>query len=66
MKNVRKFLAMLLAVMLVVSCIPAAFAAVIDESTIDTTKTASLTLYKYDFTLSALAYDMGRRWADTI
>ncbi len=53
MKNVRKFLAMLLAVMLVVSCIPAAFAAVIDEATIDSTKTASLTLYKYDFTNAA-------------
>ena len=52
MKTTR-ILALLLALCLVVGCIPAAFAATIDEATIDTTKTASLTLYKYDFTNAA-------------
>lgn len=52
MKTTR-ILALLLALCLVVGCIPAAFAATISEATIDTTKTASLTLYKYDFTNAA-------------
>ena len=50
MKNLKKVLALCLCMMLLVSCIPAAFAATVEEATIDTDAMASLTLYKYDWT----------------
>lgn len=39
-----------LALMLCLSCVPAAFAAEVADATIDETKTGSLTIYKYDLT----------------
>ncbi len=50
MKPMKKILSMCLALMLVVSSVPAAFAASVDDATIDDTAKGSLTLYKYDLT----------------
>ncbi len=50
MKSMKKILSMCLAVMLVLSCAATAFAAEVDDATIDETAKGSLTLYKYDLT----------------
>lgn len=50
MKSVKKILAMCLAIMIIVSCVPAAHAADFPNTTIDLDAKGSLTLYKYDLT----------------
>ena len=50
MKNLKKLLAMCLSVIMIFSCIPAAFAADVSNATIDEAAKGSLTLYKYDLT----------------
>ena len=50
MKNLMKLLAMCLSVIMIFSCIPAAFAADVANATIDEAAKGSLTLYKYDLT----------------
>ena len=50
MKNLKKLLAMCLSVIMIFSCIPAAFAADVANATIDEAAKGSLTLYKYDLT----------------
>ena len=50
MKKTKKFLALCLSMLLTVSSIPAAFAASVEESTINETRKGSLTIYKYDLT----------------
>ena len=50
MKNLKKLLAMCLSVIMIFSCIPAAFAADVANATIDEAAKCSLTLYKYDLT----------------
>lgn len=50
MKSVKKILAMCLAIMMIVSCIPAAHAADVPNTAIDLDAKGSLTLYKYDLT----------------
>ena len=50
MKSVKKILAMCLAIMMIVSCVPAAHAADVPNTTIDLDAKGSLTLYKYDLT----------------
>ena len=52
MKSVKKILAMCLAIMMIVSCIPAAHAADVPNTAIDLDAKGSLTLYKYDLTNS--------------
>ena len=53
MKNLKKLRAMCLSVIMIFSCIPAAFAADVAGATIDETAKGSLTLYKYDLTNGA-------------
>ena len=48
MKTMKRFFAMALALVLCLGCIPAAFAAPVEEATIDTSRTGSLPIYKYD------------------
>lgn len=50
MKTLQKILAIALTLVLCLGMIPAAHAATVAEATIDTTKTASMTIYKYDIT----------------
>jgi len=50
MKNVKKLLAMCLAVIMMISCIPAVYAADVANATIDPDAKGSLTLFKYDLT----------------
>ena len=50
MKNIKKLFAMFLAVMMIVSCIPAVYAADVANATIDPDAKGSLTLFKYDLT----------------
>lgn len=50
MKSVKKILAMCLAIMMIVSCVPAAHAADVSNTAIDLDAKGSLTLYKYDLT----------------
>ena len=50
MKNLKKLLSMCLALMMVLTCVPAAFAAEVDDCTIDEDATASLTIWKFDWT----------------
>ena len=50
MKNLKKRQAMSLTVIMIFSCIPAAFAADVANATIDEAAKGSLTLYKYDLT----------------
>ena len=50
MKNLKKLLAMCLSVIMIFSCIPAAFAADVANATINEAAKGSLTLYKYDLT----------------
>lgn len=54
MKNLTRILAVLLTLCLAAALIPAAFAATADTAVIDTTRTGSITVYKYDLT-SAVA-----------
>ena len=46
----KKMFAIILALALCLGCIPAAFAASVADATIDTSRTGSLTIYKYDLT----------------
>ncbi len=50
MKSLKKILAMCLAVMMIVTCIPSVYAADVANATIDETAKGSLTLFKYDLT----------------
>ena len=50
MKNIKKLISMCLALMLVLTCVPAAFAAEVEDATIDYSEDCSLTLWKYDWT----------------
>ena len=50
MKNFKRIITLCLALMLCLSCAPAAFAADMANATIDETAKGSLTLYKYDLT----------------
>ena len=49
-KNGKKIFALFLAVMMIVSCIPAVYAADVANATIDPNAKGSLTLFKYDLT----------------
>ena len=53
MKNLKKLFAVLTACMFLLACVPAAFAASVGAATIDTSRTGSLTIYKYDMTNAA-------------
>ncbi len=46
----KRIITLCLALMLCLSCVPAAFAAEVGDATIDESKTGSLTIYKYDLT----------------
>ena len=48
MKSFKKIISMCLALVLCLSCVPAAFAAEVDDATIDQNRKGSLTIYKYD------------------
>ena len=50
MKNFKKIISLCLALMLCLSCVPAAFAAEVADATIDESRKGSLTIYKYDLT----------------
>ena len=50
MKTMKKILAMCLAVMMILTCFPAVYAANVANATINETAKGSLTLYKYDLT----------------
>ena len=50
MKNLKKLLSICLALMMVLTCVPAAFAAEVDDCLIDEDAKASLTIWKYDWT----------------
>ena len=53
MKNLKKIMAMCLAVIMMLSCIPAVYAADVANATIDPNAKGSLTLFKYDLTNGA-------------
>lgn len=50
MNNLKKLLSICLALMMVLTCVPAAFAAEVDDCTIDENAKASLTIWKFDWT----------------
>ena len=50
MKKLRKILMLCLAVIMCLSCTSLAFAAEVDDATIDTDANCSLTIWKYDWT----------------
>ena len=50
MKHMNKLLAMCMAIIMAVSCLPMAHAAQVADATIDTSADCSLTIYKYDWT----------------
>ncbi len=50
MKKFKNIFAVCLALMMLLTCIPAASAATVEDATIDTSTKASLTIWKYDFT----------------
>ena len=50
MKIKKMLSAILCSMMVLTACVPSAFAAKVPDATIDTSRTGSLTLYKYDFT----------------
>ena len=50
MKNFKRMITLCLALVLCLSCIPAAFAAEVADATIDESRKGSLTIYKYDLT----------------
>lgn len=49
----KKLLTCLLALVLVLTCVPAAFAAEVADATIDEDALCSLTIWKFDFTNGA-------------
>jgi len=53
MKNFKRIITMCLALVLCLSCVPAAFAAEVADATIDQSRKGSLTIYKYDLTNGA-------------
>ena len=53
MKSFKKIISMCLALVLCLSCVPAAFAAEVADATIDQSRKGSLTIYKYDLTNGA-------------
>lgn len=51
MNKIKKMLSAILCFMMVLTaCVPAAYAAKVPDATIDTSRTGSLTLFKYDMT----------------
>ena len=50
MKTMKKIFAFALVLAMCLGCIPAAFATPVDDATIDTSRTGSITIYKYDLT----------------
>ena len=50
MKKFKKILTMCLALMMVLTCVPTAFAAEVEDATIDEEANCSLTIWKYDWT----------------
>ncbi len=52
MKSIKKIFSLCLAVVMVLTCIPTAFAAEVADATIDMDAKGSVTLYKYDLTNS--------------
>ena len=50
MKNFKRIITLCLALVLCLSCVPAAFAAEVADATIDESRKGSLTIYKYDLT----------------
>lgn len=50
MKNIRKYFSLLLVMVLMLSCVPAVFAAEADDAVIHEDLPCSLTIFKYDFT----------------
>ena len=50
MKNLKKLLSICLALMMVLTCVPAAFAAEVDDATIHEDANCSLTIWKFDWT----------------
>ena len=50
MKKFKKLMSICLALMMVLTCVPAAFAAEVKDGTIDESRKGSLTIYKYDLT----------------
>ena len=50
MKNLKKLMAICLCLMMVLTCVPAAFAAEVEDATIDEEANCSLTIWKYDWT----------------
>lgn len=50
MKNLKKMLSICLALMMVLTCVPAAFAAEVGDATIDENAPCSLTIWKFDWT----------------
>ena len=50
MKNLKKFMALCLCLMLVLSCVPGVSAAEVPDATIDENAACSLTIWKYDWT----------------
>ena len=50
MKKFKKMMSICLALMMVLTCVPAAFAAEVKDATIDEFRKGSLTIYKYDLT----------------
>lgn len=50
MKRIRKYFSLFLVLMMILSCVPAAFAAEAENSVVHMDAPCSLTIYKYDFT----------------
>ncbi len=50
MKKFKKLITLCLALMMVLTCVPAAFAAEVEDATIDEEANCSLTIWKYDWT----------------
>ena len=50
MKKFKKLMSICLALMMVLTCVPATFAAEVDDATIDEHANCSLTIWKYDWT----------------
>ena len=50
MKNLKKFMAICLSLLLVLTCVPAAFASEVDDATIHEDANCSLTIWKFDWT----------------
>ena len=53
MKKFKKLMSICLALMMVLTCVPTAFAAEVKDATIDESRKGSLTIYKYDLTNGA-------------